>query len=610
MGYKDYYRILGLERGASQEDIKKAYRKLALKFHPDKNKETNAEEIFKNIAEAYEVLSDVNKKRAYDSRGDEGIHQDNQSRSRQRTRNNQFESFFFSPKDPFDLFRSFFGSQDPFGSSFVDPFSSLFKSHHNILFGLHPTKQSVFDFSPIFSRAKTDSSIFVNQSSEGSTFSTTERTGDGGTVHISKTVIGEDGSVRREMSFRAPSDTKPRESERKNSVQNIRREQSEPTLKSRYTALPEKNESKYNWTCKPEKEHIESVNSNQDKKKPCNTNNNLSDFKTTTFTGPSQHTNSNVCNSNTAPIVKMKSNSGRSASTQPKQTEKQSNTKQQKYDDAKKVFSDLNIIKVQSNTGRTRSLSRKQSPLRKNNNASKKHNFDKSHESNNGTSPCIKPSLNANQNHIKQTYGNFPKRTVSPLGRTSPISAASVNIKPSSYCKPNQPPRPYTSLSQGSNPMKNIKPRKSPENLKPKTENLSEKKKLKTKPSNNTTEPIPRYLQATQSSIRRMSDSSSKADKDQPPYSTDLRQKETNVELPKHSGSVKEEMDKYKTRTNQSVSTSRIVQCRLCKRNYDKSLLPHHTTQCKSTQDKYCMIPPQPPTPLHTSLPRPSLLMV
>ncbi|MBS7644554.1 MAG: molecular chaperone DnaJ [Candidatus Bathyarchaeia archaeon] len=73
MAYKDYYRILGVSRGASKEEIKKAYRRLALKYHPDRNKSPDAEERFKEISEAYAVLSDDEKRRQYDLLGHEGI---------------------------------------------------------------------------------------------------------------------------------------------------------------------------------------------------------------------------------------------------------------------------------------------------------------------------------------------------------------------------------------------------------------------------------------------------------------------------------------------------------------------------------------------------------
>lgn len=69
---KDYYCILGIEKGATDEDIKKAYRKQALRFHPDKNKSPQAEEKFKEVAEAYEVLSDPKKREIYDQFGEEG----------------------------------------------------------------------------------------------------------------------------------------------------------------------------------------------------------------------------------------------------------------------------------------------------------------------------------------------------------------------------------------------------------------------------------------------------------------------------------------------------------------------------------------------------------
>ncbi|MGX2038699.1 DnaJ C-terminal domain-containing protein [Methylocaldum sp. MU1018] len=66
MEFKDYYKIMGVTRDASQEDIKRAYRKLARKYHPDVSKERNAEERFKELGEAYEVLKDPEKRAAYD----------------------------------------------------------------------------------------------------------------------------------------------------------------------------------------------------------------------------------------------------------------------------------------------------------------------------------------------------------------------------------------------------------------------------------------------------------------------------------------------------------------------------------------------------------------
>ena len=69
MAKRDYYEVLGLSKGASQDEIKRAYRQLAKKYHPDINKEPGAEEKFKEINEAYDTLSDEQKKARYDQFG-------------------------------------------------------------------------------------------------------------------------------------------------------------------------------------------------------------------------------------------------------------------------------------------------------------------------------------------------------------------------------------------------------------------------------------------------------------------------------------------------------------------------------------------------------------
>ena len=91
---KDYYDILGIEKTADETQIKKAYRKLAIKFHPDKNKAKSAEEAFKKVNQAFSVLSDKAKRKNYDMFGTEdgpGI-------------SSMPEDF-----NPFDIFEQFFG---------------------------------------------------------------------------------------------------------------------------------------------------------------------------------------------------------------------------------------------------------------------------------------------------------------------------------------------------------------------------------------------------------------------------------------------------------------------------------------------------------------------
>jgi DnaJ family protein B protein 4 len=72
---KDYYKILGVDKQATDEELKKAYRRLAVKHHPDKNPDNKeaAEEKFKEISEAYDVLSDKDKRQVFDAYGEEGL---------------------------------------------------------------------------------------------------------------------------------------------------------------------------------------------------------------------------------------------------------------------------------------------------------------------------------------------------------------------------------------------------------------------------------------------------------------------------------------------------------------------------------------------------------
>lgn len=122
---RDYYEVLGVSKSATSEEIKRAYRKLALQWHPDKNKAAHATEKFKEINEAYSVLSDTSKKAQYDRFGHAGVgsqggqqgpFQYSQSYGNVGDFFKDFSQGGYSSGDfnnPFDIFESFFGSRTP-----------------------------------------------------------------------------------------------------------------------------------------------------------------------------------------------------------------------------------------------------------------------------------------------------------------------------------------------------------------------------------------------------------------------------------------------------------------------------------------------------------------
>jgi curved DNA-binding protein len=116
MSYKDYYKILGVAKTATAEEIKKAYRKLAIKYHPDKNAgNKQAEDRFKEINEANEVLGDPEKRKKYDDYGENWQHyQQSHSGANQKGNRNQYSTFSgdFGDEGNFsDFFESMFGGR-------------------------------------------------------------------------------------------------------------------------------------------------------------------------------------------------------------------------------------------------------------------------------------------------------------------------------------------------------------------------------------------------------------------------------------------------------------------------------------------------------------------
>jgi len=116
---KDYYAILGVSKGATDDELKKAYRKMALKFHPDKNKNAGAEDKFKEIGEAYDVLSDPKKKQIYDQLGEEGL-KGSSGGSSGADFGQGFTQYSYHG-DPRATFSQFFGTSNPFEMFFNVP---------------------------------------------------------------------------------------------------------------------------------------------------------------------------------------------------------------------------------------------------------------------------------------------------------------------------------------------------------------------------------------------------------------------------------------------------------------------------------------------------------
>jgi len=134
MNKRDYYEILGVDKNATKDDIKKAYKKLALKFHPDRNKgDKDSEEKFKEVGEAYSVLSDDNKRAKYDRFGHEGV------RGGSGAGGFDFSGFNFG--DAESIFEQFFGGG--FGSSSRRRSSSGLKKGTDIQISIKLTLEEI-----------------------------------------------------------------------------------------------------------------------------------------------------------------------------------------------------------------------------------------------------------------------------------------------------------------------------------------------------------------------------------------------------------------------------------------------------------------------------------
>jgi curved DNA-binding protein CbpA len=143
--HSSYYDVLEISSVASDEDVRRAYRRLALRWHPDKNAgDPSAAEKFKEINHAYEVLSDPNKRKEYDQYGMEGKERTTNG-GRTAYEKNAFPDFQFQFHDPSEIFQQFFGTSSSFtpplfnappffGDGFDSPFQSRQRRHSSFSF--------------------------------------------------------------------------------------------------------------------------------------------------------------------------------------------------------------------------------------------------------------------------------------------------------------------------------------------------------------------------------------------------------------------------------------------------------------------------------------------
>ncbi|GAB2266652.1 hypothetical protein Dimus_001646 [Dionaea muscipula] len=116
--HKDYYAVLGVEKTCSVEEVRKAYRRLSLKVHPDKNKAPGAEEAFKKVSKAFKCLSEEESRRQYDQMGPAEDFEYNQQHTVRRRRG-AANGFYEDEFDPDEIFRAFFGQRNVFGNTHV-----------------------------------------------------------------------------------------------------------------------------------------------------------------------------------------------------------------------------------------------------------------------------------------------------------------------------------------------------------------------------------------------------------------------------------------------------------------------------------------------------------